>query len=69
MQRIGAIYASDVGGCAIGGLFGWRRFVHVGRGVGGAGVFMQAPIVSDRGRRAAGGMESGAGDRANERGE
>ena len=41
---------TDVGGCAIRGLYGMRESVQVKPAVGGKGVFIQAPIVDDRGQ-------------------
>lgn len=41
---------TDVGGCAIRDLYGMRQFVQVKPAVGGDGVFIQAPIVDDRGQ-------------------
>lgn len=41
---------TDVGGCAIRGLYGMRASVQVKPAIGGAGVFIQAPIADDRGQ-------------------
>jgi hypothetical protein len=40
----------QVGGCAIRDLYGMRRFVQVKPAISGEGVFIQAPIVDERGQ-------------------
>lgn len=41
---------TDIGGSAIRGLYGMRESVQVKPAVGGDGVFIQSPIVDDRGQ-------------------
>lgn len=41
---------TSVGGCAIRDLYGMRRLVQVKPAAGGQGVFIQAPVVDDRGQ-------------------
>lgn len=41
---------TDVGGCAIRGLYGMRHLVQVKPAMGGQGVFIQAPAMNDHGQ-------------------
>jgi hypothetical protein len=41
---------TNVGGCAIRDLYGMRHLVQVKPAAGGQGVFIQAPVVDDRGQ-------------------